>query len=66
MKIHESAENYLETILMLKNKKGVSAFAFTIFCAIVLSFWYEAKLNFIIVVWYNSLVKNFWEVLYLC
>ena len=23
MKIHESAENYLETILMLKNKKGV-------------------------------------------
>ena len=33
----------------LKNKKGFSAFAFTIFCAIVLSFWYEAKLNFIIV-----------------
>lgn len=23
MKIHESAENYLETILMIKNKKGV-------------------------------------------
>ena len=22
MKIHESAENYLETILMIKNKKG--------------------------------------------
>lgn len=23
MKIHESAENYLETILMIKNKKGI-------------------------------------------
>lgn len=32
-----------------KDRKGVSAFVLTVLCGVVLSFWYEAKINFIVV-----------------